>query len=98
MKITGNKASDYFTKDSLQLNNDKEVVDINSNPERYSGIYKDLAELVGDAATIKIWKQFSGLNSTFSQKLYSIEFRKDLIIENMELMKPSEMAKSLGLS
>lgn len=98
MKITGNKASDYFTKDSLQLNNDKEVVDINSNPERYSGIYKDLAELVGDAATIKIWKQFSGLNITFPQKLYSIEFRKDFIIENMELMKPSEMAKSLGLS
>lgn len=71
---------------------------MNSNPERYSGIYKDLAELIGDAATLKIWKNFSGLNITFPQKLYSIEFRKEFIMENMESMKPSEMAKQLGLS
>ena len=98
MNTTGQSAKDIFQKDSLQLNTDEEVIDINSNPERYSGVYKDLAELVGDAATLKIWKNFSGLNITFPQKLYSIEFRKDFIMENMEIMKPSEMAKMLGLS
>ena len=71
---------------------------MNSNPERYSGVYKELAELLGDAATQKIWKRFSGLNITFPQKLYSKEFRKDFIRENMEQMKPSDIAKSLGLS
>ncbi len=71
---------------------------MNSNPERYSGVYKELAELIGDAATLKIWKRFSGLNITFPQKLYSIDFRKGFIMENMEAMKPSEMAKALGLS
>ena len=98
MNTTGQSAKDIFQKDSLQLNTDEEVIDINSNLERYSGVYKDLAELVGDAATLKIWKNFSGLNITFPQKLYSIEFRKEFIMENMEIMKPSEMAKMLGLS
>ncbi len=78
--------------------NSEEVIDINSNPERYSGIYKELAELLGDAATLKVWKRFSGLNISFPQKLYSKEFRKDFIKENMAQMKPSEIAKALGLS
>lgn len=98
MKSTGHNVSDIFKKDSLQLNNDEEVVAMNCNPERYSGVYKELAELLGDAATLKIWKRFSGLNITFPQKLYSIEFRKEFISENMQKMKPSEMAKTLGLS
>ncbi|MBE5826652.1 MAG: hypothetical protein E7307_08450 [Butyrivibrio sp.] len=98
MKNTGHLTSDIFKNDSLQLNIDEEVIDINSNPERYSGVYKELAELVGDAATLKIWKHFSGLNVTFPQKLYSVEFRKEFIMENMEDMKPSDMAKALGLS
>ncbi len=98
MKDTGHNASDIFKKDSLQLNIDEEVAAMNSNPERYSGVYKELAELIGDAATMKIWKRFSGLNITFPQKLYSIDFRKDFIMENMESMRPSEMAKALGLS
>ena len=98
MKNTGYKASDIFKKDSLQLNNDEGVMSINSNPERYSGVYKELAELIGDAATLKVWKRFSGLNITFPQKLYSKEFRKEYIRENMDVVKPAEMAKLLGLS
>lgn len=97
MKNTGYFTNDSFKTASLQLNNE-EVMDMNSNPERYSGVYKELAELLGDAATQKIWKRFSGLNITFPQKLYSKEFRKDFIRENMEQMKPSDIAKSLGLS
>ena len=97
MKNTGHLTSDIFKKTSLQLNNE-EVMDMNSNPERYSGIYKELAELLGDAATMKIWKRFSGLNVTFPQKLYSKEFQKDFIRENMDKTKPAEMAKMLGLS
>ena len=98
MKDTGHNASDIFKKDSLQLNIDEEVAAMNSNPERYSGVYKELAELIGDTATMKIWKRFSGLNITFPQKLYSIDFRKDFIMENMDTMRPSEIAKALGLS
>lgn len=98
MKSTEHYTSDIFKNDSLQLNIDEEVIEINSNPERYSGIYKELAELLGDNATIKIWKRFSGLNITFPQKLYSKEYRKEYIKEKMHKMKPAEMAKELGLS
>ncbi len=97
MKKTGHYTSDIFKKTSLQLNKE-EVMDMKSHPERFSGIYKELAELLGDAATMKIWKQFSGLNVTFPQKLYSKEFRKDYIRENMNRAKPAEIAKLLGLS
>lgn len=97
MKNTGHLTSDIFKKTSLQLNKE-EVMDMKSHPERFSGIYRELAELLGDAATMKIWKQFSGLNITFPQKLYSKEFRKDYIRENMDRAKPAEIAKLLGLS
>ena len=98
MKNTEQYTSDIFKSDSLQLNIDEEVIDINSHPERYSGIYKELAELLGDNATIKIWKCFSELNITFPQKLYSKEYRKEYIKEKMRSMEPAEMAKELGLS
>ncbi len=97
MKIIGQTASDIFKNDSIQLESE-EVMVINSNSDRYSGIYKEIAELLGDPATLKIWKRFSGLNITFPQKLYSKEFRKDYIRENMIKMKPAEMARALGLS
>lgn len=98
MKNTGYNASDIFKNDYIQLNEDEEVTEINSNPERYSGVYKELAELLGDNATMKIWKRFSGLNITFPQKLYSKEYREEIIKEKMHTMKPSEIAKLLGLS
>lgn len=100
MNITWKKPSDTFFNDSLQLVREpfEEGTLVKSNPEKYSGIYKELAEILGDTATFKIWKRFSGLNITFPQKLYSKEFREDFIRENMEEMKPSEMARALGLS
>ena len=100
MKDTGHIASDIFKNDSVQLNIvvSEEEKELKCNPENYSGIYREIAELLGDAATMKIWKRFSGLNITFPQKLYSMEYRKDFIRENMDEMRPSEMAKALGLS
>ena len=100
MKTTVQTANDNFRNDSVQLNivGTEEERALKSNPEKYSGIYRELAEILGDAATVKIWRRFSGLNITFPQKLYSKEFRKDYIKENMEEMKPGEMAKALGVS
>lgn len=97
MNNTGQKTNDNFKTDSLQLDC-QEVMEIKGNPKKYSGIYKDLAELIGDAATVKIWRHFSGLNVSFPQKLYSKEYKRDYIRRNMEEMKPSDIAKSLGLT
>ena len=97
MKNTGQTANDNFKRNSLQLN--MEVVDgVNSNSERYSGVYKEMAEILGDNATMKIWKRFSGLNITFPQRLFSKEYTRDYIRKNMHDTKPSELAKAMGLS
>jgi hypothetical protein len=98
MNNTGQTTSDIFNNDYLQLNIDEEVIAISSNTDRYSGIYKEFAELLGDAATLKIWKRFSGLNVTFPQKLYSEAYRKDYIKNNMDKIKTAELAKNVGLS
>ncbi|WP_292211176.1 Mor transcription activator family protein [Butyrivibrio sp.] len=100
MKITGQTASDIFKKDSVQLNIvvSEEEKEVKSNPEKYSGVYKELAEILGDAATMKVWRRFAGLNITFPQKLYSADYRKDFIKENMDEMRPAELARILGLT
>ena len=100
MKNTGYNASDIFKKDSVQLNIvvSEEENEVKGDPEKFSGVYRELSEILGDAATMKIWKRFAGLNITFPQKLYSKEFRKDFIRNNMDEMKPSELARTLGLT
>ena len=97
MKDTRQSTKGNFNSDSLQLNQEVNS-DLNSNPDRYSGIYREIAEILGDGATLKLWKRFSGLNVTFPQKLFSKEYTKAYIQENLDTMKPSDMAKKLGLS
>ena len=89
--------NDNFKNESVEYRRE-EVEVMNSNSERYSGVYKEMAELLGDAAAIKIWKRCSGLNITFPQKLYSREYTKQYIMENMEVLTPQEMAKNMSLS
>lgn len=96
MKVTEKSTTDNFNQKNLQWS--EEVINDVSNPEHYSGIYKELSELLGDNATIKIWRYFSGLNVTFPQRLYSKEYTRGYIAENMYDMKPAEMAKTMGLS
>ena len=97
MKNTRQLTKDNFKSEKLQLN--EEVIEgVNSNPDLYGGIYKELAELLGDAATIKIWKRFSGLNVTFPQRLYSKEYTREFIKENMNRLKPAELSRAMGLS
>lgn len=69
-----------------------------SHPERYAELYRELAELLGDAATRKLWKAYGGVTVTFPTRLYSREFTRQFIREHMSSMKPSEMARELRLS
>ncbi|WP_022765319.1 Mor transcription activator family protein [Butyrivibrio sp. XPD2006] len=97
MRKTGKTTTDSFKKKSVEFC-EEVVMAINSNPERYSGVYKEIAELLGDAAAIKVWKRFSGLNITFPQKLYSKEYTRRFISENMNSLTPHEIAKRVSLS
>ncbi len=97
MNISENSTTDIFKNSSVEYRNG-EVIVINSNPDRYSGVYKEMADLLGDAAAVKIWKRFSGLNISFPQRLYSKEFTRQFIEENMGTMRPYDIARNVNLS
>ncbi|MCR4673944.1 MAG: hypothetical protein K5675_02955 [Lachnospiraceae bacterium] len=91
---------DIFKKEGIELiiSNEVEVENLKSNPERYAGIYKEIAEILGDVAVNKIWKHFSGMSVTFPQKLLSKEYTKEFIEENWREMSAAEIARVVGLS
>lgn len=68
------------------------------HPEKYCDIYRELAEVIGDTATKKLWKEFGGLTISLPQHLYSREYTRQFIRENMQRLKPKDMARKLNLS
>lgn len=65
---------------------------------QFNDIYKEMAELLGDAATLKIWNRYAGVNVSFPKQLYSREYVRKYIQENSGVMKPSDIARSIGLT
>ena len=76
----------------------EEVDNVKSNPERYAGIYRELAELLGESAVNKIWKNFSGTNVAFPQRLFSKEYTREFIASHWDDMTAAEIARVVGLS
>ncbi len=71
---------------------------MNVDSASYCGVYKDLVEIIGEPATRKIWTHFAGVSVTFPQRLYSIEFTRQFVAEQMGHMKPCEIARATRLS
>lgn len=86
-----------FSDEPVQCNKEGEV-EMPADLSKYCTVYRELAELVGEAATQKIWKNFSGLTVTFPQRMYSREYTRKFIAENMGTMSPATMAHVLDLS
>lgn len=68
------------------------------NTDKYSELYREMAALIGDAAVHKLWKAYGGLTVSFPAKLYSKIYIRQYITENMDRMKPVDIAKELKLS
>ena len=95
--LIGKGASTNFRENFVEL--ELEVADMGKGEsENYCEVYRELAEIVGDAATRKIWKYYAGLSVDFPQRLYSKEYIEQVIAENMETMKASDIARMVGLS
>ena len=86
MKITGQTASDIFKKDSVQLNIvvSEEEKEVKSNPENYSGIYREIAELLGDV----VWDTKTNLNKRMNAESGACA----------DKMRIAKRAKELGLT
>lgn len=90
-------SSANFGENFVEL--EQEVADVEKgDSENYCEVYKELAEIVGDAATRKIWKYYAGLSVDFPQRLYSKEYIEQVIAENMDSMRISDLARLVGLS
>ena len=92
MKVWNNNCKN----NSVKLNYEEEPM--SQEKDKYSQIYKELAELIGDNATVKIWKNYQGLNISFPKKLFSNEYVRKYISENVGKKSMREIAKEVGLS
>lgn len=96
MEFTWKTANGNFKDVSVEL--DSEVMELSGNTENYCEVYKELAELVGESGAKKIWTHYRALSIQFPQRLYSKEYTRQFIGENLDTMKPKEMAKLLSLT
>jgi len=98
MKTAAKMAPDSFRNDPVESLPGSSEFGMSDDPEQFSEIYKDLAELVGVGNARKIWKVYAGLNITFPQRLYSREYTRAFIAKNYQDKSPRELAKATGLS
>ena len=59
---------------------------------QFNDIYKEMAELLGDAAALKMWNRYAGVSVSFPKQLYSREYIRKFIHDNSDVMKPSDIA------
>ena len=64
----------------------------------FNGVYKEMAELLGSAAALQIWNRYAGVIVSFPKQLYSKDYIRQFIRENTGEMKPSEIARAIGLT
>ena len=64
----------------------------------FNGVYKEMAELLGNEAALQIWNRYAGVIVSFPKQLYSKEHIRQYIRENSGKKKPSEIARAIGLT
>lgn len=67
-----------------------------SDSKMYSGIYKDLVELLGEDITLEIYDNFKGQQVTFPMRLYSKSYVEEYLIKNYDGKNLKELSKELG--
>ena len=67
-----------------------------SDSKIYSGIYKDLVELLGEDITLEIYDNFKGQQVTFPMRLYSKSYVEEYLIKIYDGKNLKELSKELG--
>ena len=70
-----------------------EVDDMKKETELYNSIYKELSELVGLDATLKIYLRFTGQQITFPVRLYNPQMIQQSVIKEYDGTNISELAR-----
>lgn len=64
--------------------------------ENYSGIYKDMVEILGEEITLKIYENYRGQQVTFPMRLYSKDYILEYLTKNYNGKKLKELSRKLG--
>lgn len=64
--------------------------------ESYSGVYKEMVEILVEEATLKIYENFRGQQVTFPMRLYSKSYVEEYIIKNYNGKNIKEISRKLG--
>lgn len=64
--------------------------------ENYSGIYKDMVEVLGEAVTLKIYENYRGQQVTFPMRLYSKKYIEEYLLKNYNGKNLKQLSRELG--
>ncbi|HAT4072365.1 Mor transcription activator family protein [Clostridium perfringens] len=69
---------------------------MNRKSDNYSGIYKDMVEILGEEITLKIYENYKGQQVTFPMRLYSKSYIIEYLIKNYNGKNLKELSRQLG--
>ena len=98
VKKTQKLSNDDFFRLPVELRSEGDGAEMGNDFTQYNEIYREMADLLGNAAALKIWNRYSGLTISFPRQLYSKEYVRRYVEENEGILKPAEMAREVGLT
>ena len=78
---------------------EKELIEqenMSKKSENYSGIYKDMVEVLGEEITLKIYENYRGQQVTFPMRLYSKSYILEYLNKNYNGKNLKELSRKLG--
>lgn len=69
---------------------------MNKKSENYSGIYKDMVEVLGEEITLKVYENYRGQQVTFPMRLYSKSYILEYLAKNYNGKNLKELSRKLG--
>lgn len=77
---------------------EKEVVTMDKEAELYNSVYKEISEIVGLDATLKIYLHFKGQQVSFPVRLYNPHLIQRNVIKEFDGANIKELAKKYDYS
>jgi hypothetical protein len=75
---------------------ERAVADNSIKPSDLTGIYKDVAEVIGIESTLLLHKEFQGQQVTFPKKIYSKSYILQQILKDASVVNIKEFAVKYG--
>ena len=78
--------------------NSEEVIDMQNESELYNMVYKEISEIIGLDATLKIYLRFKGQQVNFPIRLYNPNLIQQNVIKEFDGTNISELAQKYDYS